>query len=75
MSPDEAALLRKLQNELKQKRVWDTERKELYYSLGSLYEKMGQRELAMEQFKTIYEYEIGYKDVAAKVDAYWESKK
>ena len=28
----------------------------------------------LEQFKLIYESDIGYKDVAAKVDAYYSSK-
>lgn len=66
--------LQQLQNALKQKRGWDAERKQLLYALGSLYEEMGQRELAIEQFKAIYEEDIGYKDVTAKVDTYWESK-
>ena len=32
---------------------------------------MGKKEEAIEQFKLIYETDIGYKDVAAKVDAYY----
>jgi hypothetical protein len=32
---------------------------------------MNKREDAIEQFKQIYEIDIGYKDVAAKVDAYY----
>jgi lipoprotein NlpI len=66
--------LRQLQDALKQKRGWDAERKQLQYSLGSLYEEMGERELAIQQFKAIYEEDIGYRDVANKIDAYWESK-
>jgi hypothetical protein len=32
---------------------------------------MGKKEEAVEQFKQIYEMDIGYKDVAAKVDAFY----
>jgi hypothetical protein len=37
-------------------------------------EKMGKVEEAIEQFKQIYEIDIGYKDVSAKVDAYYAGK-
>ena len=62
---------RTLQNALKEKPVFDDEKKELIYQLGSILEKMGKKEDAIEQFKQIYEVDIGYKDVAAKVDAYY----
>lgn len=62
---------RKLQEALKEKVGFDDERKELLYALGSVFEKMGKKEEAIEQFKAIYEEDIGYKDVAAKVDAYY----
>jgi hypothetical protein len=42
--------------------------------LGCVLEKMGKREEAIEQFKIIYEQDIGYKDVAAKVDAYYQTQ-
>ena len=35
---------------------------------------MNKREEAIEQFKQIYEMDIGYKDVAAKVDAYYSGQ-
>jgi hypothetical protein len=35
---------------------------------------MGKVEEAIEQIKQIYEVDIGYKDVAAKVDAYYAGK-
>jgi hypothetical protein len=35
---------------------------------------MGKKAEAIEQFKLIYEADIGYKDVAAKVDAYYSSQ-
>ena len=62
---------RTLQNALKEKVGFDDERKELVYQLGCILEKMGKKEEAMDQFKLIYETDIGYKDVAAKVDAFY----
>lgn len=65
---------RKLQEALKEKPGFDDEKKELIYQLGCVLEKMGKTEEAIEQFKQIYETDIGYKDVAAKVDAYYASQ-
>jgi tetratricopeptide (TPR) repeat protein len=64
---------RTLQNALKEKTVFDDEKKELIYNLGAVFENMGKKEEAVEQFKLIYEIDISYKDVAAKVDAYYTS--
>ena len=66
--------VRKLQDALKEKLVFDDEKKELVYALGCVLEKMGKAEEAIEQFKQIYEVDIGYKDVSAKVDAYYAGK-
>lgn len=65
---------RRLQDAVKEKTVFDDEKKELIYTLGSVFEKMGKREDAIEQFKLIYEMDIGYKDVAAKIDSYYGGK-
>jgi tetratricopeptide (TPR) repeat protein len=65
---------RKFQDAIKEKPGFDDEKKELIYQLGSVYEKMGKKEEAIEQFKIIYEEDIGYKDVGAKVDAYYASQ-
>ncbi len=65
---------RKLQEALAAKSTFDDEKKEIYYALGSVLEKMGKPEEAIEQFKQIYEVDIGYLDVAAKVDAYYSGK-
>ncbi|HUB87920.1 MAG TPA: tetratricopeptide repeat protein [Verrucomicrobiae bacterium] len=62
---------RTLQNAIKEKPVFDDEKKELTYNLGCVLESMGKKEEAIEQFKLIYEMDIGYKDVAAKVDAFY----
>ena len=62
---------RTLQNAIKEKPVFDDEKKDLIYNLGCVLETMGKKEEAIEQFKLIYEMDIGYKDVAAKVDAFY----
>jgi tetratricopeptide (TPR) repeat protein len=65
---------RKLQDAIKEKVGFDDDKKELIYQLGTVFEKMGKTAEAIEQFKLIYEEDIGYKDVAAKVDAYYSSQ-
>ncbi len=65
---------RTLQNALKEKLVFDDEKKELLYELGIVLEKMGKTEEAIEVLKQIYEVDIGYRDVAARVDAYYAGK-
>ncbi len=60
-----------LQDAIKEKPGFDEEKKELTYQLGSVLEAMGKKEEAIEQFKIIYEADISYKDVSAKVDAYY----
>ena len=62
---------RKLQDALKEKPGFDDEKKDLIYQLGCVLEAMGKREEAIEQFKQIYETDISYRDVAAKVDAFY----
>ncbi len=65
---------RTFQNAIKEKVLFDDEKKELIYFLGSVLEKMGKKDEAIEQFKQIYEVDIGYRDVAGKVDAYYLGK-
>jgi len=66
--------VRMLQNAIKEKPVFDEEKKELIYQLGCVFEKMTKPEEAIEQFKQIYEVDISFKDVGAKVDAYYAGK-
>jgi len=66
--------VRMLQNAIKEKPVFDEENKELIYQLGCVLEKMAKPDEAIEQFKQIYEIDISFKDVAAKVDAYYAGK-
>src|SRR5205814_7121609 len=53
---------RRFQEAIKEKPFFDEEKKDLVYRLGTVLEKMGNREAAMEQFKQIYEVDIGYRD-------------
>jgi tetratricopeptide (TPR) repeat protein len=59
------------QDAIKEKPVFDDEKKELVYLLGCVFEKMAKREEAITQFKMIYAQDVGYKDVAEKIDAYY----
>ncbi|MGE3310042.1 MAG: tetratricopeptide repeat protein [Limisphaerales bacterium] len=65
---------RTLQNALKEKPVFDEEKKELLYELGVVLEKMGKASEAIEQFKMIYENDIGFRDTAARVDAHYAAQ-
>ncbi len=60
-----------LQNAIKEKAVFDDEKKDLIYNLGCVLDSMGKQEEAVEQFKLIYEVDIAYKDVEAKVNAFY----
>jgi len=64
---------RTLQNAIKEKLNFDDEKKELIYTLGCVLEKTGKKQEAIEQFELIYEKDIGYRDVAAKVDAHYSA--
>jgi len=65
--------VRAFQKAIAEKPAFDEEKKELIYALGSVLEKQGKADEAIEQFKQIYEVDSGFKDVAAKVDAYYAS--
>ena len=60
-----------LEKALAEKQAFDEEKMEITYSLGSILEKMGKKEEAIEHYKRIYEVDVGYKDVAKKVDDYY----
>lgn len=64
---------RTFQNAIKEKQEFDEEKKELVYLLGTVLEKMGKTDESIEQFKQIFEVDIGYRDVAAKVDAHYRT--
>ena len=62
---------RNFQRALEEKQVFDDEKKDLIYNLGCVLETMGKKTEAIDQFKIIYESDMGYRDVAAKVDAFY----
>jgi tetratricopeptide (TPR) repeat protein len=62
---------KRLQEALKEKPAYDEEKKDLVHTLGVLFEKMGKKEEAMEQFKAIYEIDAGYRDVGKRVEDYY----
>ncbi len=63
--------VRTLQNAIKEKPAFDEEKKDLIYNLGCVFEKMGKKAEAIEQFLIIYESDVAYRDVGAKVDAHY----
>jgi tetratricopeptide (TPR) repeat protein len=66
--------VRTLQNAIKEKTGFDEEKKDLIYNLGAVFEKMGKKAEAIEQFLQIYETDSSYRDVSAKVDAHYASQ-
>jgi len=60
---------RQLQNALKEKLTCDDEKKEMMYALASVFEKMGKLHEADDLYKQIYEVDMSFKDVTAKVEA------
>jgi len=60
---------RTLQNAIKEKLVFDEEKKEFIYNLAGVLETMGKKDEAIEQLKLIYDVDSAYKDVAARVEA------
>lgn len=65
--------IRKYQDALKEKVEFDEQKKELIYLLGCSLDAVGKKAEGIEQFKQIYEVDIGYRDVSARVDAYYSS--
>ncbi len=60
-----------LQKALDKKEVMDDEKMDLHYQLGCVLASMDRKVDAIEQFKIIYERDIGYRDVAERVDAHY----
>ena len=49
----------------------DDTKKDVIYELGSCLELMGKADAAIEEFKTIYSEDIGFRDVADKINAFY----
>jgi len=60
-----------LQEAIKEKVVFDDEKKDLLYQLGIVLEKMNKREEAFTQYKLIYAVDASYKDVDAKMNEFY----
>jgi Flp pilus assembly protein TadD len=65
---------RQLEEAAKEIIVMDAMKKEIVYNLGSVYERMGEREKSLDCMKQIYESDYGYKDVAERVESSYEQK-
>ncbi len=57
-----------LESALSELDAMDESKKEILYELGLLYEATGQRDEAVKCFREIYAVDIGYRDVATKVE-------
>ena len=59
-----------LQDAIKEKVVFDEEKKDLIYQLALVLEKMNKREEAIAQIKLIYAVDASYKDVDTRMNEY-----
>ena len=50
------------------------EKKEVLYELGSCYELQGDLDNAMGEFKALYGADIGFRDVAQKIDDFYSRR-
>lgn len=49
-------------------------KKEIIYELAQCYEAMGKEDEAIQEYKEIYSNDIGFRDVAAKIDAFYAKR-
>ncbi len=49
----------------------DDTKKDIIYELGTCFELMGKPDAAIEEFKIIYSEDIGFRDVAEKINAFY----
>lgn len=50
------------------------QKKDVLYQLGTAYEKQGDMDKAMAEFKALYSADISYRDVAQKIDEFYSNK-
>lgn len=48
------------------------QKKDVLYELGNCYEQQGEAEKAIAEYKALYSADISYRDVAAKIDAFYK---
>jgi len=63
-----------LENAKGESSLMNDSKKEVIYELAQTYEDAGKTDQAIEEYKAIYAADIGYKDVADKVNAYYEQQ-
>ena len=51
--------------------IMDERKKEAVYELGICYESMGKPELAIEEFKAVYQNDVSFRDVQDKINAFY----
>ncbi|MCH5283999.1 MAG: hypothetical protein J1E42_00250 [Akkermansiaceae bacterium] len=61
--------IRQLEDANAEQVTMDETKKELLYLIGDLYTQAGNTEKALENFKSIYEVDYGYRDVAQRVES------
>ncbi len=63
-----------LETAKKESKIMNESKKEIIYELGVAYELMGKADQAFNEFKEIYSADISYRDVSAKINAYYANK-
>ena len=63
-----------LETAKKESKLMNEAKKEIIYELASSYELMGKKDLAFNEYKEIYSSDISYRDVAKKINDYYESR-
>ena len=54
--------------------VMDDAKKDIIYQLAECYESMGKTDEAINEYKIIYSDDIGFRDVADKINAFYSSR-
>ncbi|PJF38774.1 MAG: hypothetical protein CUN55_16305, partial [Phototrophicales bacterium] len=63
-----------LQTLTKELQLMDETKKSAIYELADAFELMGRESEAIEEYKKLYQHDIGYRDVADKINAFYERK-
>jgi len=66
--------IEQLEGALAEAVTMDDVKKDILYALGGLYEQTGDNVKALSCYKQIYQADISYKDVAAKIEALYQKK-
>jgi lipopolysaccharide biosynthesis regulator YciM len=54
--------------------VMDERKKDAIYELGCCHEAMGNKEKAFEEYKAVYSTDISFRDVADKINSFYQQK-